>query len=249
MKFSANLGWLWADLPAPQAIRAAAAAGFDAVEAQVIQDEDRAAVRAALDETGLPLIGLNTRLGTREGDRGLQAVPGREADARLVAEEAVDWAAALGARHIHMVAGRAEGPEAEATFRENLRHALDLAAPWGITLVIEPLNSRDTPGGFLSTAEHAERIIADVGRPGLKLMFDLYHMQVMGGDVLTRYRRLRPIIGHVQFANCPNRERPQIGETNLRWLLPALEWDGFLGAEYRTGGPTEDTLGWMEWFR
>ena len=248
MKFSANLGWLWRGLPAPEAIRAAAAAGFDAVEAQIIQDEDRDEVLRALAETGLPLIGLNTRLGGQPGDRGLQALPGREAEARELAAEAIDWAAALGARHVHLVAGIAAGPEAEAAFRANLRHACDLAAKAGVSVVIEPLNSRDTPGVFLSTLEQAERIIADLACPELKLMFDIYHAQVMGGDLLRRYQRLRPIIGHVQFANCPDRSRPQIGEIALDRLLPALNWDGFLGAEYDTGGPTEDTLGWMEWF-
>ncbi len=249
MRFSANLGWLWRELSPVDAILAAAAAGFDAVEAQVIQDADRSEIAATLKETGLPLIGLNTRLGSREGDRGLQAVPGREAEAREIAAEAIDWAATLGARHVHMVAGAAQGSEAAATFRENLRHACGLAARAGVTLVIEPLNARDAPGGFLSTPEHAAEVIAEVDRPELRLMFDLYHVQVMGGDLLRRYQRHRPLIAHVQFANAPDRAQPDLGEVNLRWLLPALQWDGHLGAEYRTDGPTEATLGWIDWFR
>lgn len=129
LRLSANLGFLWADLALPDAIEAAARAGFDAVECHFPYDQDRAAVRAALRETGLPLLGLNTRRGGA-GDFGLAALPGREAEAREAIAEALDWAAALTCAHVHVMAGVASGAEAEATFRANLSHACP-AAPGG----------------------------------------------------------------------------------------------------------------------
>ncbi|TRW98826.1 TIM barrel protein [Paracoccus sp. M683] len=246
-RFSANLGFLWNDLPLPQAIHAAAAAGFDAVECHWPYDTDPTAVKAALAATGLPMLGLNTLRG-QPGENGLAALPGREAEARAEIDRALDYAARIGCGAVHVMAGIALGPQAEAAFRANLGHACDKAATQGAVILIEPLNIFDAPGYFLNRAEHAAEIIAALARPNLRLMFDCYHMQIMGGDLTRRLQALAPIIGHIQFAAVPGRGAPDRGEVDYRHIFAAIDamgWTRPLGAEYRPGGPVEPTLGWM----
>ncbi|KZY29461.1 isomerase, partial [Roseovarius sp. HI0049] len=253
MKFSANLGFLWKDRPLPEAIRAAAAAGFDAVECHWPYDTPTAQVTTALAETDLPMLGLNTRRGNAEqGENGLAALPGRAPEARAAIDEAIAYAAAIGARHVHVMAGIATGEAARTTFTENLRHACTAAAPHGITILIEPLNSHDAPGYFLSTTAQALEIIETVRAVNLKLMFDCYHVQLMEGDPTRRLQTLLPHIGHIQFASVPDRGPPDCGDmtfVNLFETISSLGWTAPLGAEYRPPGPTEATLGWLSAFR
>lgn len=252
MRFSANLGFLFTDRPLPEAIRAAHAAGFDAVECHFPYDCPAAEVAAALAQTGLPMLGLNTRPGGK-GEFGLAALPGREEEARAAIAQAVDYATATGTRAVHVMAGVTDQPGADATFAANLNLACDLAAPHGITVLIEPLNPRDVPGYHLLSADHAARVIAALGRPNLKMMFDCYHQQITGGDLSTRFRRLRPLIGHVQFAGVPDRGEPDRGEVDYAWLLALMVAEGWtmpFGAEYRPGGSgTEAGLGWLTRWR
>ncbi len=178
MRFSANLGFLWADRPLAHAIHAAADAGFDAVECHWPFAAPASEVSAALATTGLPMIGLNTSPGDRAaGEFGLAALPGREGEARAAIDEAIAYAAAVGARHVHVMAGHAEGPAAEDAFLVNLDHACRAAAPRGIGILIEPLNRHDAPGYFLATTGQAEALIDRLGAPNLRLMFDCYHVQ------------------------------------------------------------------------
>jgi len=250
--FSANLGFLWADLPLPDAIRAAKAAGFDAVECHWPYETDPAEVKAALEETGLPMLGLNTRRGdVAGGENGLSALPGREAEARAAIDEALAYAAAIGCGAVHVMAGFAEGPEARETFLSNLRYASE-AAPEGLTLLIEPLNRYDAPGYFLQTTDQALAILHDLGVLNVKLMFDCYHVQLMEGDLTHKLDALRPVIGHIQFAGVPARGRPDEGEVNFAHVfrhIASLGYDRPLGAEYKPGLPTDDTLGWMQALR
>ncbi len=250
LRFSANLGYLFTDRPLPQAIRAAAEAGFDAVECHFPYATPSAEVTAALAETGLPLIALNTEPGDRAaGEFGLAALPGREDHARAAIVRAVDYAVATGAGAVHVMAGVTDDPRAGATFAENLRFACDRAAHHGLTVLIEPLNPRDVPGYHLQDAGHAARLIADLARDNLRLMFDCYHLQIIGGDLSMGFRALRPLIGHVQFASVPDRGDPDRGEVAYDWLLPRLAAEGWqtpFGAEYRpSSGRTEDSLGWL----
>ncbi len=251
MKFSANLGFLWADLPLPAAIRAAKAAGFDAVECHWPYATPAVEVRAALDETGLPMLGVNTRRGG-PGENGLAALLGREPDARAAIEEALTYAVVTGTRCVHVMAGIAAGPEAHATFVENLRIACALARPHDITILIEPLNRHDAPGYFLTTTDQARRIMTDVAATNLRLMFDCYHVQRSEDDVTRRLRDLLPVIGHIQFASVPDRGPPDRGEINYANLFGAISDLGYtapLGAEYKPDGPTELSLNWMKIFR
>ena len=255
MRFSANLGFLFADRSLPDAIHAAHAAGFEAVECHFPYESDPGAVRAALDVTGLTMLGLNTWPGDREaGDFGLAALPGREAEARAAIAQAVNYAQAIGARAVHVMAGRSDGgAAAEATFHANLAHACDLAAPHGITILIEPINRRDVPGYYLSHSTHAAEVIAALDRPNLAMMFDCYHLQIMEGDLARRFEALMPLIGHVQIASVPERCAPDRGEVDYRWLLARmadLGWERPVGAEYHpAGGITEASLGWLDHFR
>ncbi len=249
-KFSANLGFLWTEIPLPDAIRAAKSAGFDAVECHWPYDFDVVDVKAALAETGFAMIGINTRLGVNgPADFGVTAMPGREAEARGYIDEAVAYAAAIGCRNIHAVAGKTGGTrEAEAVYRENLAYACEKAAPHGISILVEPINQRDAPGFHVSIIERALETIDAVGAENLKLMFDCYHAQIMQGDLITRLKSVLPHVGHIQFAAVPDRGEPDEGEVNYPWLFAAIDeigWTGYLGAEYRPRGTTEEGLGWL----
>ena len=247
--FSANLGFLWTDRPLPDAIRAAAAHGFDAVECHFPYDVPPAEVAAALGEAGLPMLGLNTRPGDlAAGERGLAAVPGREDEARAAIAEALDYAGAVGAAAVHVMAGNASGGEAHRTFAANLTHAAALAEPRGVTLLIEPLNRHDAPDYFLRTTDQARGLVEEVGADSLRIMFDCYHVGRTEGDLITRFRDLRPLIGHVQFAAVPARGPPDRGEIDYRAVFAAIDetgWSSPLGAEYLPRGDTGATLGWM----
>ena len=249
-KFSANLGFLFTEHALPDAIRAARAAGFDAVECHWPYDTPLSEVKTALEETGLPMLGLNTRRGNVErGENGLAALPGREKDARAAIDEALDYAAGIGAGNVHVMAGFDESKEGERTFIANLTYACDQASRNGITILIEPLNRHDAPGYFLKTTDQAARIISAVGAPNLKLMFDCYHVGRTEGDLITRLRNLLPTVGHIQFASVPDRGPPDRGEINYNAVfseVDALGWSTPLGAEYKTGGTTELTLDWLK---
>ena len=249
MRFSANLGFLWADRPLPDAIHAAKAAGFDAVECHWPYDVPARDVTAALQETGLRMLGLNTRRGdVAGGENGLSALPGRDNDARAAIDEAIAYAVAINTHNIHVMAGFAAGRDAHETFARNLRYACEKAAPHEITILIEPLNKYDAPGYFLTTTRQAVELIDIVGAPNLKLMFDCYHVQLMEGDLTHKLSDLMPYIGHIQFASVPDRGPPDTGEVNYAHIfraISAIGYDSPLGAEYKPNGPTDDTLGWL----
>jgi hydroxypyruvate isomerase len=249
-RFSANLGFLWNDRPLADAIHAAKAAGFDAVECHWPYDQDINAVKAALLATGLSMLGLNTVRGNvAAGENGLAALVGRKEEARAAIDRALACADALDAGAVHVMAGFAAGQEAEACFIGNLRYAAKAAQAAGRTILIEPLNGYDAPGYFLDHSDQARRIIEAVGAPNLKLMFDCYHIQIVEGDLTRRITANLDIIGHVQFAGVPHRGRPDEGEINYRHVFTHLADLGYaapLGAEYKpAGGDTDASLGWL----
>jgi len=247
MRFSANLGFLWSELRLPDAIRAAARAGFSAVECHWPYDVPPAEVADALRETGLPMLGLNTRRGdVAVGENGLSALPGRWAEAKAAIDEAITYAEAVDSAAIHVMAGKAEGAAARATFLKALDYACAQAPTR--TILIEPLNRHDAPGYFLRDTDQAAEIIATVGRPNLRIMFDCYHVGRTEGDILTRFAALRPMIGHIQIARVPDRGPPERGELNYPHILSQIAAQGWaqpVGAEYKPTGATEDSLEWM----
>lgn len=248
MKFSANLGFLWAELSLPDAIRAAKTAGFDAVECHWPYEVPSELTKAALEETGLPMLGLNTRRGDLEaGENGLSALPDRLTEARAAIDEAIAYAAAVDAKAIHVMAGVTEDAEARHAFIDNLEYACKAAGD--ITILIEPLNPFDAPGYFLQTTEQAIQIIEDVCAKNLRLMFDCYHVGRTEGDVLKRLKECLPNVGHIQFAAVPSRGAPDGGDLDYAWLfheIGRLDWNKPLGAEYKPNGPTELSLKWLE---
>ena len=247
MLISANLGFLFQEYTLPDAIRSARQAGFDAVECHWPFEVPSNEVRAALTETGFSMLGLNT---VRGAGMGLSALPEHLVEARAAIEQAIAYAAAIGCKNVHVMAGLAEGTEAGACFVKNLRYAADLADGHGLTVLIEPLNTVDTPGYFLTSTDHALEIVGQVGADNLKIMYDLYHMELMQGDHLATMRRLLPHIGHIQFASTPGRARPDLGNLDFAELLPEIEglgYQGWFGAEYKPG--TADDFGWLQEFR
>lgn len=248
-RFAANLGMLFTERPLIDRFAAAAEAGFGAVELLSPYAVAPAAVKRELDRLGLTMLGINTAMG-REGELGLAALPGREGEFAALFDQALDYAHTIGAPQIHCLAGSVppnQRPAAEAVFVRNLATAADLARAKGITILLEPINTRDRPDYFLTRAEQAAGIIAKVGRPNVRIQFDCYHLQIMGGDLITRFERHLPLVGHVQIAGVPLRGEPDTGEVNYDAVLEAIDrlgYRGWVAAEYQPAGKTEDGLKW-----
>jgi hydroxypyruvate isomerase len=249
-RFAANLGYLFTDRPLLERIDAAAAAGFKAIELQFPYDVPATAVRAAIEKNKLTILGLNTPPGGREGEFGLAAVPGREKDWQALFSRALDYASAIGASAIHCLAGKVapeQRPAADRVFIDNLARAADLAAAAKVTLLIEPINGRDRPNYFLNHVEHAADIIAKVAKPNVRVQFDFYHVQIVGGDLIHRLEKFLPVVGHLQCAAVPTRHEPDEGEINYPAVFEAVDklgYQGWIGAEYRPRARTEEGLGW-----
>ena len=249
-RFSANLGFLWPDRPLLERIDAAAAAGFKAIELHWPYATPAADVRARCEKHGLVLLGINTPIGDGDkGDFGLGAQAGREEEFRETFLQTVAYAREAGASSVHVMAGVvAEDRKAEArkVFVENLRFATANAV--GLTLLLEPINQRDKPGYFYSSIGEAADIIAEVGAPNLKIMFDVYHVGVSEGDVTKRLERHLVDIGHVQIAAVPSRAEPDEGEIAYASIFATLDrigWGGWTGCEYKPRGDTDAGLAWM----
>jgi hydroxypyruvate isomerase len=251
-RFAANLGYLFTERPLIERFAAAAAAGFEAVELQFPYDIPAAKVKAELERHRLTQLGVNTMRGGREGDSGLAAVPGREREWEAIFQQALDYVVAIGGHSIHCMTGVVpveQRPAAETVFVKNLARGAEAAARHGITLLIEPINPRDRAGYFLSRVEHAADIVEKVGAPNVRIQFDFYHIQIVGGDLLTRFEKYLPVIGHVQIAAVPSRHEPDEGEINYPAVfetIDSLGYKGFIGCEYRPRARTEDGLGWAK---
>jgi hydroxypyruvate isomerase len=249
-RFAANLAFMFAERPMMSRFGAAAAAGFKAVELQFPYDLAPTDVRAELARHGLASLGINTPLRPNGGESGLGAVPGREREFAESFQKALDYVVAIGGTAIHTMAGVVppeQRPAAERVFVANYARAADLAAEKNITLLIEPLNPRDRPDYFVGRVEQAAGLIAQIGRPNVKIQFDFYHVQIISGDLLTRFEKFLPAIGHVQIAAVPSRAEPDEGEVNFPAVFDALDrlgYAGWIGCEYKPRGRTEDGLGW-----
>lgn len=241
MRLSANLGFLWSELDLPGAVRAAKAAGFDAVECHWPYSTDPDALRAALTETGMPLIGLNTEKGDSFGRCALDAD-----QAQRDIDQALEYGTWVGAQAAHVMAGISDDPRALDVFCESVAYASGTARPRGMTVLIEPLNSVDVPGYALGSFEAAEQVLARLAQPNVKIMLDCYHARRMGLDPLRLFNRLGDKVGHIQFANDPDRGAPQADMIKTLQALAVAGWDKPFGAEYKPDGPTGDSLGWMK---
>jgi hydroxypyruvate isomerase len=252
--FTANIAFLFAERPFLDRIDAAKKAGFENVECHFPYDFSIPALHDRLAATGMRLTGLNTDAGDRAmGEFGFAGVPGQEDRFRRDFAQALAYATALGAPMIHVMAGTvspAKRPSALRTYVANLRAAAREAAGTGITLLLEPLNTRDNPDYLVTQSDDIAGIIAEIAEPNVKLLFDVYHVQIMEGDLITRIRRHRNVIGHVQVAGVPDRAEPDLNnEVNYPAIFREFDrigYRGFVGLEYRPRGRTTDGLGWMD---
>ena len=252
-RFSANLGLLWADRPLLRRIEAAALAGFRAIEMHWPYDVPAAEVAAVAKHHELTILGINTAPGDfARGERGLGAVPGREGDFQAAMRQSIDYCIDSGASAIHVMAGNvvaSDRQRARAVFADNLRAAAAEAAVHNLPLLLEPLNPRDNPGYFYSTVTEAVSLIEELALPNIKLQFDVYHVAVSEGDVLTKLNRYMPIIGNVQVAAVPSRAEPDEGEIAYPAIFTAVDtlgYKGWVGCEYRPRGDTDEGLKWMK---
>ena len=252
-KFAANLTMQFNEVPFMQRFRAAAEAGFTAVEFLLPYDFPAADIAAALKENKLNNVLFNMAAGDwAAGERGLAALPGREAECRAAVAKGIEYAQILSTPNLHMMAGLIpEGSDRaahRATYLDNLRYAAAETAKQGITLLIEPINTRDIPRYFLNTQAEAHAIREEVGAANLKVQMDFYHVQIVEGDIAMKLRHYLPHVGHIQIAGVPERHEPDIGEVNFPYLFALLDelgYSGYIGCEYRPRSGTVAGLGWL----
>lgn len=249
-RFAANLTMMFNEHPFLDRFAAARQAGFDAVEFLFPYAFEPGVIAEHLHANGLTQALFNLPPGNWEaGERGLAALPDRRDEFRASVATSLAYARATGVERLHVMSGLAEhsDPAAMKAYRESLAYLCDQAGPEGIRVMIEPINRRDMPGYFLNDFDRAAELIAALDLPNLQLQFDIYHRQIIHGDVLTGLRRMMPIIGHVQIAAVPARHEPGTGELDDRRVLhelDALGYSGFVGCEYRPAGDTVAGLGW-----
>jgi hydroxypyruvate isomerase len=250
-RFAANLTMMFNEWPFLDRFAAAADSGFDAVEYLFPYDFAPEDVAARLQANGLTQALFNCPPGDwAAGERGLAALPGREAEFRASVERAIPYAAATGVKRLHVMSGLAPAgdPAAQATYRENVHFACDRLGAEGLTVLLEPINGRDMPGYFLNDFGRAAALVEDLGMSNLRLQFDIYHRQILHGDVTMALRAMLPIIGHVQVASVPSRNEPAGEELSYPFLFEELDrlgYAGFVGCEYRPRAGTREGLGWF----
>jgi hydroxypyruvate isomerase len=252
-KFSANLSMLFTERAFLDRFEAAAKAGFPAVEYLSPYEVPAAEIAARLKANGLVQALFNLPSGDwGKGERGVACHPDRVAEFRAGVDKAIDYAHALACPTVNCLAGIAPAAatpeETRRTLVDNLRYAADRLAKEGVLLVVEPINRFDIPGFFLTHSAQALAVIDDAGASNLKLQYDIYHMQRMEGELAATMEKHLARIGHIQIAGNPGRHEPDIGEINYPFLierLDALGYSGWIGAEYKPKGRTEDGLGWL----
>jgi hydroxypyruvate isomerase len=248
--FAANLSFMFTEWPFLDRFQAAADAGFTAVEYLFPYDHAPEELARRLENAGVTQALFNLPPGDwASGERGLAALPGRLEEVQAGVERALPYIEATKVPRVHLMAGMADwnDPLAMAAYRRSLDHVGARLAEAKVDLLIEAINPIDMPGYFLNSVDNAAGLIPLMQRPNLKLQFDIYHCQIIHGDVTRRMRRLAPIIGHVQIASVPGRHEPDGEELNYAYLFEELDllgYEGFVGCEYRPRGKTLDGLGW-----
>jgi hydroxypyruvate isomerase len=249
--FSANISMLFTELPFLERIDQARIEGFDAVECHFPYAIKIADLKARLDANGLVMNALNTAPGNRPGDWGTAAMPGRAPEFRAQLAAALDYAKALAIPTIHCMSGvlpESERAAMRPVFIDNMRRASEAARLANVVLLVEPLNSRDKPNYFVSTSDEIIALLEEIDRDNVKLLFDVYHIQIMEGDITRRLRRHFPRIGHIQIASVPERHEPDDGEIAYGFVLDeiaGLGWQGYIGCEYRPRRPGSQGYQWL----
>ena len=253
-KFAANLSMMYQEHAFLERFGAAAKDGFKAVEYLFPFEHPAATIRARLDEHGLTQALFNGPPGDwAAGERGLASLPGREDEFKRGVATSLEYARVLGNDRVHLMAGLIRPGEDRAlhraTYVSNLAYAAREAAASGLTVVIEPINTRDIPGFFLNRQDEAHAICAEIGAPNLKVQMDFYHCQIVEGDLAMKLRKYIAGVGHVQIAGVPERNEPDVGEVNYPYLfrlLDELGYAGWVGCEYRPKAGTSAGLGWLK---
>ena len=252
-RFAANLSMMYTERPFLERFAACAADGFEAVEFLFPYAFEASAIRDELDRHGLRQVLFNAPPGDfAAGERGTASLPGREHEFREGIDRAIGYAKALGCPRIHLMAGlvvrESERVAQREVYLDNLRWAARRLGEHGLIGLIEPINPRDMPGYLLNTQEDAHAIVERIGAPNLMVQMDLYHCQIVEGDLEMRIRRHIDRVGHIQIAGVPHRHEPDLGEVNYPYLfrlLDDLRYPGWVGCEYRPRAGTSEGLGWF----
>jgi len=254
-RFAANLSMLYPELDFLDRFEAAARDGFAAVEFLFPYAYDAREIARRLGDHGLAQVLFNAPPGNWDaGERGIACLPGRDDEFRDGVRRALEYAQALGCPRVHVMAGLvppgATREALRAQYIERVRWAAEAAARAGVTILVEPINTRDIPGYFLNRQDEAHAVLAAIGSPRLKVQMDLYHCQIVEGDVAAKLRAYLPTgrVGHLQIAGVPERHEPDLGELNYPYLfdvVDALGWEGWIGCEYRPAADTSAGLGWL----
>ncbi len=253
-RFAANLSMMYQEYDFLDRFQAAARDGFSAVEFLFPYEFDENEIALRLGDNKLDQVLLNAPPGDfNRGDRGIASIPGREDEFKRSIALALQYADTLRCPIIHVMAGfiRAEEDHAAhyATYLKNLAYAAQQAVAHAITIVIEPINPRDMPGYFISRQSEANQILREIGAPNLKVQMDLYHCQIVEGDLATKLRSTISDIGHIQIAGVPERHEPDQGELNYPYLfelIDSLGYTGWIGCEYRPKAGTSEGLVWLK---
>ncbi len=259
-QFAANLSVLYPERPLADRFAAAAADGFRAVEILFPYVLPRQEIAQRLTDPGLKLVLFNTAQGDFDaGERGIACLPGREDEfRRAITGQALPYALALRCPRVHVMAGRVPAGADRARLRDtyiaNLAWAAAQAASVGVALCIEPINPRDIPGFFLNHQAEAHAIVQEVGASNLQVQMDLYHCQIVEGDLAVKLKTYLPTgrVGHIQIAGVPERHEPDVGEVHHAYLfdlIDALGYGGHIGCEYRPRGDTSAGLGWFQRYK
>ena len=254
-RFAANLSMMFNEWAFLDRFKAASDAGFEAVEFLFPYEHTPEQIGLALAGGELKQALFNLPPGNWEaGERGMAAIPGREEEFRASVAKALTYVHETGVKRLHMMAGHAdpEDPKAQAAYRAAIAYAADELAPHGIELLLEPINGKDMPGYFLNDFDRAAAYVRDSGRENVRLQFDMYHCELIHGDVASRLKALLPISTHVQIASANGRHEPDESGPDypsLFALLDELGYDGFVGCEYRPRAGTLEGLGWFSPYR
>lgn len=249
--FSANLSMLFGEHDFMDRFAAARDAGFEAVEFLFPYEHAVSDLEKAVHANDLSISVFNLPPGDwQAGDRGLAALPKRRDAFRASIDAALPYAEAVGAQRLHVMAGNvAQTDQTRAVFVDNLRHAAERFSDAGVTLLLEPLNRFDAPGYFLSSTDQALDLIDRIDRLNVRLQFDVYHHQIIHGDVIRQLALAMPMIGHIQIAGVPDRHEPDVGELNYPEIfrhIDSLDYKGWVGCEYRPRSNTLEGLGWLK---
>ncbi len=255
LQFSANLSFLFTELDFPERFGAAARAGFRGVEFHFPYEHDKAVLAEVMLTSGVEVVLFNLPAGNwAAGERGIACLPERKAEFQEGVGRAIEYAEALGCTRLNCLAGipTATRDKALETLHDNLRFAAALTQRAGIRLLLEPLNTRDNPGFLIATTAQALQVIDAVGSRNLQLQYDIYHAQVMEGDLARTLETHLPRIGHIQIADNPGRHEPGTGEIRFPFLFERLQqmgYAGWIGCEYQPSGATADSFGWLDTWR